>query len=144
MAQGPGPAVDLIEHAASIISASQQKPHTAPYHWAGALWDAGMLVAPGTPQADPGAPEATDRQAKLELAVERYLVDRLTAILRDPPKLSEQETRARALEAAATLIAPALADMSAAFKLPDIAEIGGGAMKLADRFAAYITDGSQP
>lgn len=35
-----------------------------------------------------------------ELAVERYLVDRLTALLRDPPRLSVQEIRARALDAA--------------------------------------------
>ena len=45
----PGPAADLIEHAASIIVASRTMPHTAPGHWAGALWEAGMLVAPGTP-----------------------------------------------------------------------------------------------
>jgi hypothetical protein len=44
----PGPAVDLIEHAAGIIVAKQKEPHTAPYHWAGALWEAGMLIAPGT------------------------------------------------------------------------------------------------
>jgi hypothetical protein len=44
---GPGPAVDLIEHAAGIIVAKMEEPHTAPYHWAGALWEAGMLVAPG-------------------------------------------------------------------------------------------------
>lgn len=53
---------------------------------------------------------------------------------------AEQEIRARALAAAATLLAPTLADMSAAFKLPDMAEIGGGAIELADRFAAHIAD----
>lgn len=54
----PGPAVDLIEHAAGIIVAKMREPHTAPYHWAGALWEAGMLVAPGTAPADTG-PEPT-------------------------------------------------------------------------------------
>lgn len=44
----PGPAADLIEHAAGIIVAKRREPHTAPAHWAGALWEAGMLVAPGT------------------------------------------------------------------------------------------------
>lgn len=44
----PGPAADLIEHAARVILASKKQPHTAPYHWAGALYQAGMLVAPGT------------------------------------------------------------------------------------------------
>ena len=48
-ASTPGPAVDLIDHAAGIIVKKQKEPHTAPYHWAGALWEAGMLVAPGTP-----------------------------------------------------------------------------------------------
>ncbi len=56
-ASTPGPAVDLIEHAVGIIVKSKSQPHTAPYHWAGALWEAGMLVAPGaTPPANkPGA-----------------------------------------------------------------------------------------
>lgn len=53
-AQQPGAAVDLIEHAARIIIAEKQKPHTGPYHWAGALWQAGMLVAPGTVLAPHG------------------------------------------------------------------------------------------
>jgi hypothetical protein len=58
----PGPAVDLIEHAAGIIVASKRQPHTAPYHWAGALWEAGMLVAPGTSQSvDVAAIEARVR-----------------------------------------------------------------------------------
>lgn len=47
-ATGPGPLVDLIEYAAGIIVASKQQPYTAPYHWAGALYEAGMLVAPGS------------------------------------------------------------------------------------------------
>lgn len=47
MIQAPGPAVDLIEHAAGIIAAAMKEPHTAPYHWAGALWEAGMLQPPG-------------------------------------------------------------------------------------------------
>jgi hypothetical protein len=46
-AAAPKPAVDLIEHAAGVIIAKQREPHTAPYHWAGALWEAGMLVPPG-------------------------------------------------------------------------------------------------
>lgn len=54
MASAPGPANDLIEHAAGIIVASRKQPHTAPAHWAGALWEAGMLVSPGT--ADLGRP----------------------------------------------------------------------------------------
>lgn len=48
MPSTPGPAVDLIEYAAGVIVAKQREPHTAPYHWAGALYEAGMLVAPGT------------------------------------------------------------------------------------------------
>lgn len=44
----PGPAADLIEYAAKIIVAKRQESYTAPYHWAGALWESGMLVAPGT------------------------------------------------------------------------------------------------
>lgn len=47
----PGPAADLISYAAGIIVAKMREPHTAPYHWAGALWEAGMLVAPGTADA---------------------------------------------------------------------------------------------
>ena len=43
----PGAAAALIEHAAAIIVAKQKEPYTAPGHWAGALWEAGMLVAPG-------------------------------------------------------------------------------------------------
>nr|WP_221374525.1 AAA family ATPase [Actinoplanes polyasparticus] len=55
-ASTPAPAVDLIEHAAGIIVKSKSQPYTAPYHWAGALWEAGMLVAPGTaaPVVNPG------------------------------------------------------------------------------------------
>lgn len=59
--------MDLIEHAAGIIVEKMREPHTAPYHWAGALWAAGMLVAPGTavsggPPASLGdsAPTSTD------------------------------------------------------------------------------------
>lgn len=48
MPETPGPAVDLIEHAAGIIVAKMKEPHTAPYHWAGALWEAGILCPPGT------------------------------------------------------------------------------------------------
>jgi hypothetical protein len=55
----PGPAADLIEHAAGIIVASMKEPHTAPYHWAGALFEAGMLVAPGT---IPPVTAASDRR----------------------------------------------------------------------------------
>jgi len=47
----PGPAVGLIEHAARIIVETRKQPHTAPYHWAAALYEAGMLVSPGTPDA---------------------------------------------------------------------------------------------
>lgn len=47
-ASTPETAVDLIEHAARVISAKMREPHAAPYHWAGALWEAGMLVGPGT------------------------------------------------------------------------------------------------
>jgi hypothetical protein len=43
----PGPASDLIDHAAKIIIEARKDPHTAPGHWAGALWQAGMLVGPG-------------------------------------------------------------------------------------------------
>lgn len=46
--QQPGPAADLIEHAAGIIAAKRREPHTGAYHWAGALWEAGMLHAPGS------------------------------------------------------------------------------------------------
>jgi hypothetical protein len=46
-AMTPGPAADLIEHAAGIIAAARKQPHSAPAHWAAALWEAGMLVAPG-------------------------------------------------------------------------------------------------
>ncbi|MEU4558393.1 hypothetical protein AB0F72_08385 [Actinoplanes sp. NPDC023936] len=56
----PGPAADLIDHAAGIIVRKQKEPYTAPYHWAGALWEAGMLVAPGTPPLD------DDDRAELE------------------------------------------------------------------------------
>ncbi|HEV2929629.1 MAG TPA: hypothetical protein VGW74_13120 [Propionibacteriaceae bacterium] len=57
----PGPAVDLIEHAAGIIVAKQREKYTAPYHWAGALWEAGMLVAPGTaPKVQPSADTAAE------------------------------------------------------------------------------------
>ncbi|MBM0275340.1 hypothetical protein [Micromonospora tarensis] len=48
MAQTPGSAVDLIEHASGIIVAAMEQPHSAPYHWAGALWEAGMLHGPGS------------------------------------------------------------------------------------------------
>jgi hypothetical protein len=54
----PGPAADLIEHAARIIAAKKRKPYTAPYHWAGALWEEGMLVAPGA--GDEPRPAPTD------------------------------------------------------------------------------------
>jgi len=30
---------------------TRKQPHTAPYHWAAALYEAGMLVSPGTPDA---------------------------------------------------------------------------------------------
>lgn len=46
--QTPGPAAELIDHAAGIIVEARKQPHTAPGHWAGALWKAGMLVAPGS------------------------------------------------------------------------------------------------
>jgi len=56
----PGPAADLIEHAAGIIVAKKREPHTAPYHWAAALWEAGMLQAPGPLEVDdPAAPESS-------------------------------------------------------------------------------------
>lgn len=48
MPQTSGPAVDLIEHAAGVIVAKMDEPHTAPYHWADALWEAGMLHSPGS------------------------------------------------------------------------------------------------
>lgn len=44
----PGPDVPMIEEAARIIRAKMREPHTGPYHWAGALWQAGMLVPAGT------------------------------------------------------------------------------------------------
>ncbi|MFJ1539314.1 hypothetical protein ACIODS_12295 [Micromonospora chalcea] len=49
--QTPGPAVDLIEHAAGIIVKTMDHSRSAPYHWAGALWEAGMLHAPGSEPA---------------------------------------------------------------------------------------------
>lgn len=67
-AMTPGPAVDLIEHAARIIIASRKQPYTAPAHWAGALWEAGMLVAPGSalqvaaPAGDGGLREALEQK----------------------------------------------------------------------------------
>lgn len=48
-----GPASDLISHAAGIILKSMDEPYTAPGHWAGALWKAGMLVHPGTSETEP-------------------------------------------------------------------------------------------
>lgn len=59
MASTPGPAVDLIDHAAGIIAAEKRKPHTGPYHWAGALWQAGMLVPPGTATGELAPPTAS-------------------------------------------------------------------------------------
>lgn len=64
----PGPNVDLIEHAAGIIVAEKKKPHTAPYHWAGALWEAGMLVPPGH-----GHTNAGDDSPDLAASIARVL-----------------------------------------------------------------------
>lgn len=64
--QTPGPAADLIEHAAGIIVESRKQPYTAPGHWAGALWEAGMLVAPGS--AAPAVPQPADDLERLHLA----------------------------------------------------------------------------
>jgi hypothetical protein len=63
-----------------------------------------------------------------ELAVERYLVDRLTALLRDPPRLSEQEIRARALDVAGRKFG--------SFGY-DVEEL----LDTSDRLVAYIRDG---
>lgn len=52
-ASTPEPAAELIDHAAGIIAAKKREPHTVPYHWAGALWEAGMLVAPGNATTAP-------------------------------------------------------------------------------------------
>jgi hypothetical protein len=72
-----------------------------------------------------GAADTADRRATLELAVERYLVDRLTALLRDPPRLSDQEIRARAALAAH----PPFGMMNR--------------LDVIDEIAAYIRDGSR-
>ena len=48
MVSTPGPASELIDHAAAVIIESRNQPYTAPGHWAGALYEAGMLVSPGT------------------------------------------------------------------------------------------------
>ena len=65
----PGPAVPLIERAADIVVAEMKKPHTAPYHWVGALWEAGMLVPPGTAtflvDVDPPRPAPPWRRRRL-------------------------------------------------------------------------------
>lgn len=62
----PGPAVPLIERAADIVVAEMRKPHTAPYHWVGALWEAGMLCAPGTATflVDPPAARPAPRRRR--------------------------------------------------------------------------------
>lgn len=39
--------MEMIERAADIIVQKQGEPGTAPYHWAGALFEAGMLTGPG-------------------------------------------------------------------------------------------------
>lgn len=67
-ASTPGPAAPLIEQAAQIIVDSQDQPHTAPYHWAGALYEAGMLVSPGADEvAKPNLGLATTRELLAEL-----------------------------------------------------------------------------
>ena len=66
-----------------------------------------------------------------ELAVERYLVDRLTALLRDPPRLSDQDIRARALDVAGRKFGTFGYDTE---ELLDCAET----------LAGYIRDGSIP
>jgi hypothetical protein len=46
-----------------------------------------------------------------------------------------------ALTAAATLIAPALAETAAAFRMESIEQVGGGALRLAERLEAWIREG---
>jgi hypothetical protein len=67
-ASTPGPYVSLIEHAAGII---------APYQLAGALWEAGMLVPPGTAYSGADAPysDALYSDEELTYAKERYAAD---------------------------------------------------------------------
>jgi hypothetical protein len=43
----PGPDAELIDYAAGVIVRSRKQPHTAPYDWARALREEGMLVPPG-------------------------------------------------------------------------------------------------
>jgi hypothetical protein len=60
-----------------------------------------------------------------------------------PP--SDQEIRAAALQAAATLLAPTLGEMAAAFRMENAEAIGGGALALAARFERWVRrGGDQP
>lgn len=70
----PGPAADLIDHAAGIIVKKMREPHTGPYHWAGALWEAGMLVAPGTGDHTINA-DLLYSTAELDHARQQYTAD---------------------------------------------------------------------
>lgn len=64
--------VKLIEDAAGLIVEAQKRPHTAPYHWAGALYQAGMLVPAGEADQLQGT---RDRAERLERHVNE-LIDR--------------------------------------------------------------------
>lgn len=54
---------------------------------------------------------------------------------------ADQQIRMAALQAAATLIAPALGESAAAFRLESADKIGGGALALAARFEGWIKEG---
>ena len=54
---------------------------------------------------------------------------------------ADQQIRMAALQAAATLIAPALGESAAAFRMESADQIGGGALKLAERFERWIKEG---
>lgn len=85
-AASPGPLADLLEHAADIIIASRKEPHTAPYHWAAALWKAGLL------HATPGADEAA-------IAIERLIegLESRNAHIADTGQSRERDTVRAAL-----------------------------------------------
>lgn len=101
------------------------------------------LAAQGQALAEAVANTEPTEERPYELAVERYLVDRLTALLRDPPRLSKQEVRARALDAAARLMSGGVLDTGAID-----GEVGATArdyeqttVATADRYAEWIADG---
>lgn len=78
--------VKLIEDAAGLIVEAQKRPHTAPYHWAGALYQAGMLVPAGEADQLQGT---RDRAERLERHVNE-LIDRAE---KAEAKLATAETK---------------------------------------------------